>query len=451
MAKGLGGLFGRGSIGEQLFVWGLLSQVVQALTLPGIIELQQTSQAAFPNVALSPSELASLVNRGFVDLSYAADQAKLSGVDGSRLKHLVELAGEAPGPAALTEALRRGIIGYDISVGGLPSFLDGIAQGNLHNYWAPLYQALSVQLPSWSDALDALLEGQLDEATSKSWFAKAGGDPDAFTWLFNTRGTAPTPDMLGVMANRGIIPWDGTGPNTTTFRQGFLEGPWRNKWEPAMRGLMAYHPPPRTVVALLREGAIPTTEAQTLLQQQGLTPTLAAAYIKGAEKHTTVTTKTLTKTDIESLLTGHVITEAQAHDMLVKLGFDATEAALITSQVSLKRTIANTNNAITRIRTLLIGRKIDAAGAAAALKSLGVDPAGASQLIGVWELERAASFRPLTSAQITSAWDKKIITEPEALTELQAIGYTPFDAWVILSEKNGSPLAGKPPRGTGPT
>jgi Holliday junction resolvasome RuvABC DNA-binding subunit len=178
---------------------------------------------------------------------------------------------------------------------------------------------------------------------------------------------------------------------------------------------------------------------------------LAAAYVKGAEKHTATTTKALTKADIESLFAAHAITEAQAVEMLTKLGFDHTEAQLVTSQVNLKRTIANTNSAISRIRTLTIGRKLSKADAAAALHTLGVDASEASQMIGVWELEQAATFRPLTAAQITAAWSKGILDQSEALTELAAIGYTAFDAWVILSEKNGSPLPGKPPRGSGPT
>src|SRR5581483_10386298 len=320
---GLGDAFAKGSIGEQLLVWGVLNQLLSALIGPAVTELTYLEQETVPFYVLSPAELAQLVNRGFEDESSAAGDAAKNGISTDRFHKLVELAGEAPGPAALTEALRRGIIAEDAPTGDLPSFNDGIRQGNLRDVWAPLFKQLAVQLPSWSDALDALLEGQLDQATAEHWYKLAGGDPEAFDWLFNTRGSAPPPDMGGTMANRGITPWDGEGPQATTFQQAFLEGPWRNKWEPAMRKLMEYHPPPRTVTALLREGAITSAEAQTLLQQQGLTPELAAAYIKGSEKHTTVTTKALTKTDIESLLAGHVITEQQAHDMLVKLGFDA--------------------------------------------------------------------------------------------------------------------------------
>jgi hypothetical protein len=448
---GLGDAFAKGSIGEQLLIWGVLNQLLSALISPAVTELAYLEQETLPFYVLSPAELAQLVNRGFTDEATAAGDAAKNGISGDRFRKLVDLAGEAPGPAALTEALRRGIIAEDGATGGLPSFTDGIRQGNLRDVWAPLYKALAVELPSWQDALDALLEGQLDRATAEHWYKIAGGDPDAFQWLFDTRGTSPTPDMVGTMANRGIIPWDGTGPAATTFQQAFLEGPWRNKWEPAMRRLMEYHPPPRTVVALLREGSITTAEAQTLLQQQGLTPALAAAYVKGAAKHTTTTTKALTKADIEALYNGHVITAVQAHTMLEKLGFDATEAGLITSQVDLRRTISNTNSAISRIRTLEVGRKISAADAAAALHSLGIDAAEASQLIAVWELERAATFRPLTEAQLVAAWGNGVLTQAEAESELVAIGYTAFDAWVLLSNHNKGPLPGKPPRGPGVT
>jgi hypothetical protein len=69
----------------------------------------------------------------------------------------------------------------------------------------------------------------------------------------------------------------------------------------------------------------------------------------------------------------------------------------------------------------------------------------------VWELERAATFRPLTEAQLVAAWGNGVLTQAEAESELVAIGYTAFDAWVLLSNHNKGPLPGKPPRGPGVT
>ena len=37
------------------------------------------------------------------------------------------------------------------------------------------------------------------------------------------------------MALRGIIPWDGTGLQVTSYAQAFREGPWRDKWSDAFK------------------------------------------------------------------------------------------------------------------------------------------------------------------------------------------------------------------------
>ena len=41
--------------------------------------------------------------------------------------------------------------------------------------------------------------------------------------------------------------------------------------------------------------------------------------------------------------------------------------------------------------------------------------------------------KPLTAAQIRSAWRSNQITEPEALTRLEALGYTAVDAQILLN------------------
>ena len=67
-----------------------------------------------------------------------------------------------------------------------------------------------------------------------------------------------------------------------------------------------------------------------------------------------------------------------------------------------------------------------------------------------WSLENSITVKTLTEAQIIAAWEKAVITEAQAMTELGNIGYTPFDAWVLLSTKAGAPLPGMPEQGPPP-
>lgn len=441
---GLGGIFGRGSIGEQLFVWGLLAKLVGTLTDPGVLELSYLVSENTVNGLLAPADLAELVNRGFIDQGKANSEGAKQNLDEHRMALLTELAGQAPPPEQLAEGVRRGILDWDAAKGGMPSGRDGIRQGNLRNEWAPLVEALAVQLPSWSDALDALLQGQLGEPEAHAAYLEAGGDPRAFTWLFNTRGAAPSPVEAATMANRGIIPWTGTGPGAISYQQAFLEGPWRNKWEPSMRRLAEYLPPPRTVTALLRAQSITAAEALTLLEKEGLTPELAAAYVKDATRTKAATSKEFSAAQVEGLYGQGLIAKPAAVAMLVKLGMPTTEAELILSSTDLKKSIAATSSAVTRIRMLYLARRIESADAVKDLHTLGVSAVQASELMTVWELERLASVKVLTEAQVVAAWHGQIIDQAEATAELVHQGYTAKDAWILLSTRNGKPLPGKP-------
>jgi hypothetical protein len=81
------------------------------------------------------------------------------------------------------------------------------------------------------------------------------------------------------------------------------------------------------------------------------------------------------------------------------------------------------------------------------LASLKVPTASLAATLDLWDLERAANVRGLTEPQIVRAWKDKIISQAQAEIELEAEGYTAFDAWVLLSIANGGPLGSAPAGG----
>lgn len=441
---GLGDLFGRNSVGEQLFVWGVLSTLVSAAIGPGVTELEHLVNDAAPVAVLSPGELAALVARGHLSVGAGAADARKAGLDESKFTELVQLARTFLPLGELIALYHRGAIPWDSGEAHTPSVAWALREAGVPQEWIGALADNVTELPSWSDALDALLQGQLDEQTARAWYKRAGGDDAAFQWLFDSRGTAPTPDMLATMANRRIIGWDGSGPSSTSYHQGFLEGPWRNKWEAPMRKLAQYLPPPRTVTALLRAGSITQDHALALFQAEGLSPEDAAAYVKDATAHHATTAKELTQAQIEQLYGEHLLTADQAHQMLHALGYDATTAALLTSHIDLRRVAANTSAAVTRVRSLFYAGKISAADATDTLGKLGVARTEAVDLVSEWGLVKVASVKQLTEGQITAAYEYAVLTEAQARTELEHLGYTPFDAWVLLSVKNKAPLPNKP-------
>lgn len=424
----------------QIALYQLVGQLLGAVLGPYSQAITNRVNALTPLVPLSPAELAALVERGELPLADAASQARESGIDGGRFALLTRLYGQAPGPMELSEALRRGIIDP-------PTYERGIVQGTVRREWAGLFRALAIRQPPPDAMLLAYLEGQLPEAEARARFVRLGGDPDYFDILYNTQGQAPTPVQALELANRGIIPWAGRGPAATTYEQAFLEGPWRNKWLPAFRALGEYLPPPRTVTAMYREGSIDRRRAADLLTRQGLAADLAEAYLNSGSAQRTEKGRDLSQSTILGLYGDRLIPRADARTMLTGLRYEADEADLLLDLEDAQVARRYLNLAVGRVRSLYVGHKLDRAEALSVLARLGLDPDGSGDLVAIWDWERAANVRALTSAEVRAAFHYQIIDQADASRQLVELGMSPYDAWVYLSIGEKGPLGGQPAPG----
>jgi hypothetical protein len=540
----LGDLLGKGSVAEQLLVWGLMNQAIGAAASPYFSQLQQDVSARTPVVPLAPADLADAVVRNYMTLADAAAEAAKSGVDAGRFATmvplhadapgpeqlasallrglvaksgagpdsasfeqgiregrladkwapvieglasailsapdaasavvrnfmtpadgqavaaksgvdagtfatLVSLSGDAPGPQQLAEALRRGAIPDTGTGAGSTSFEQGIAEGRLADKWSPVIKALAVEWPTPVDALGAALKGQVSAADGQALYVKLGGDPQFYQWLLDSQGDGPTPLQAADWARRGIIPWDGTGPTVVSYAQAVLESRFRDKWADAYKQSVAYVPPPGTVITLLKDGAINKEQAVSLLQEAGASAEVTAALIAEADVTALSDFRGLTKSAVLTMYTHRIISAPDATTMLESLHVSAAAVPLMLTYADLQRSLAQQNSAVTRVGSLYAARKITAETARQSLITLEVPADAVTDLMATWELENSVHVRVLTEAQIVDAWEYKIMTEDEALTELGNTGYTPYDAWVLLSLKAKAPQPGKPAQGPG--
>lgn len=399
---------------------------------------------------LSPPDAASAVVRGFIDNATGIAVAALSGVDEKQFAIMVQLAGDAPSPTELSVALRRGVIPYDSGSADIPGFLQGIRQGRLADKWAGMIQALAQEWPTPTDALEARLVGQIPTDESKALYERFGGDPTYFQLLLDTRGEAPTPLELGVLANRGAIKWDGLGPDKTSFSQGFHEGRWRDKWEDAYRKLAEYRPPESTIILFLTHGVINSEQAADLLSALGMTQEQIAWFIDEAHLGAYSEYRGATVSDILDAYHEQILNAEQAAQILTDLHVDPKAAQIMLELKDVQRAFAAIGNAVARVRSLFAARKIRLDTAQNALTSLGIDPASIASIIKSWQIENSISVKLLTETQIVDAWELQIMSDDDALTELTNIGYTPYDAWVLLSIKAKQPLPNKPDQGPAP-
>lgn len=489
---GFGDALGKsGEAAWQLFVWQIMGSVVGAALAPFLTELTYLVNDAVPDLVLpsgdlteavlrghmtlgaaqadarkqgidssrfavllenatpriAPADLAQLLVRHFIDRGAANAEAALQGVPADKLALLELIAADAPGPDALAVAARRGLIAEDGTGPGVVSFLQGISESRLGDKWAPMIRGLAIEQPSPTDILQAYLEGQIEEPEARERFVKLGGDPDYFTILYNTRGTAPSPVELGVLARRGIIEWEGTGPAATSFRQGILEGPSRNKWIPAWRALSDYVPPPRTVTAMLRNHSYTVQQAAVKFAENGLRPDDVTAYIADATAQRQARSRDLTEAQLTQVYQDQLIGADVYLASLEALGFDRHEAGLLQAMADLRWQISALTTATARIHTLYVGWKIDRATAATALSDLGTPGERAQELIGIWGIERQANTKDLTAAEIWQLLKLQVIDEADALRRLEQIGYTPGDAWLYLASHGAVLTAAQPPAG----
>lgn len=405
---------------------------------------------ALSQAVLSPPDAASSVVRNFLTMADGQAIAGKSGVDAATFETLVRLSGDAPGPQQLAEALRRGAIPQSGSGPDSTSFTQGIAEGRLADKWAPVIQDLAKLWPTPVDALDAALKGQITAADGQALYEKLGGDLQFYQWLLDSQGSGPTPLEAADWARRGIIPWDGTGPGVTSYAQAVKESRFRDKWADAYKAQAQYLPPPYSIITLLKDGAITKDQATGFLQQQGASTDVIAAMIAEADATDLSAYRGLTTSSVLGMYYQQLISPADATSILESLHVSAAAVPLMLTYADLQRAIAQQNNAITRVGTLYAARKITADTAKKSLITLQVPAIAVNDIMTTWQLENSINVKLLTEAQIVDAYAYAIMSEADALTELGNIGYTPYDAWVLLSIKAKAPLPGQPSPGPAP-
>lgn len=449
MSFDVGDLFKKGSIAEQFLIWGVLQQLMQPFLNPLIETIGSRVWQADPNMPIPPTICAGLVNRGLMEMDKGISESSKSGTGEPQFRAMVDGAGIGPSLAEALELLRRGEIQEGEPGQHGVTFLGAMKDAGVRDDWAQFLLRLRTQIPSVAEVMNAWLEGQIEEPEARERYLLAGGDPTWFQTSYNANGTAPTPAELGELANRGIIPWEGTGPAATSFHQGILEGPTRNKWLPALIAAQQYRIPPRSITAMLHNNALTDAQALAKFRQYGMTAEDAAAMLADAHHAKAATAKELTLAQIGQLYKDAKIDRAKALQLVTALGYSSANAELLLSLQDVQKADTHVTAAINRVRALYTAHKITRAAAHEGLVELKVSAAQVDELLSLWELELGLNVKQLSAAQIVGAWDLKILTQDEAIAELGHQGWTPFDAWVLLSLHNKAPVGNKPAEGAG--
>ena len=457
-----------GEVGKQLFVWGVIFAVVNQVGQPYLRDLTYLVNEHNPNVELSPQELADMVVRAIKTQDQATAEAKRSGFTPERFANLVHSAGEPPGIESVLQWYRRGLVPFGKAGPGEVSVANAIATSRIYTYWSTVIKAANVVPIPAAEAVDALVENQIERGTRENVNAAAGGEavtglppaattfyeimwangltPDQADVLFNTRGNPPSPTELFTLFRRGVIPKTGTGPDKLTVQQGIFEGATKDKWWPTVAELIRQIPSEFYLKLMLTTGTISPALGTKLLQELGYTTEVVSGIVGAATAAQVSTYRKLTESIIVKLYQDLAISRTQAKQFLVDIKFGEAAATFVLQSADLTRVEKALSGAITKIGTRFIAHKLNAQQAAAALAQLDIPASQATALLATWTVERTTTVKLLTATEVVDGWAKGNITLTAAKAYLVSIGYTPFDAWVLLANKTKATAGPEPPR-----
>lgn len=443
---------------EQIFLFGIASTVIGTSIQPFLQEVSNelNTAAVAAGVArpLSPADIATMVVRGVAPGNapitplpgWAASTAAENGIDEQDMQAIVDSVGNPPAPQDLFEMIRRGIIDET-------QLEQGIREGDTRDEWIQYLTQLRYTTPTPIDLVRAAVQNQMDYATADSLAAQLGlepagyinDNPDWFQLLFNIAGRPPGPEEVGRMANRGIVPFDGTGASATTFAQAIAESDIKTKWTTALQAIQQWWPNNGEVRELLVNGAITAEVAQQYWAGNGVPAGLLPALLHQAQVQEITTEKALAKGNILTLLYDGAISEDVALQLLGQIGISGATAQYTIEITGLRREIRALDMAIRKIGNLYVNYKLTATDATTALNTLGVPPDQITGMLTIWATEREQPVRLPTVEQLGKAVEYGVIDGATAISKAQLLGYTAYDAWLVLSAIAEAPIGTAPP------
>lgn len=449
MAGAAGGilerLLGGSSFISQIFLYQVVGQVVSALLGPYMTQAGYDVNRANPLIMPSPPDLAQMVVKNILTEDQAAQVAAAYGEDAEKFHWRVLDTGEPPGLQQVLEWWRRGFLPWDGVGPGEPSVENAIRTSRTYTYWTPVIQRAQFLPITVADAVNAWVRGQISPDEAKRYIYENGLLENEAQILFDTTGRPPAPMQLATLVRRGLIPVHGSGPGVTSFQQGIIEGDLKDKWEPQFEGLIEAIPGIFEIRQAQISGGMTAQMAAKYYAMQGLPPDITAAMVEAGTGAKLAGSKKLAQGTIMSLYADKVLSRDQAAEFLVQLGYDEPEADFVIDVQDYKEAAASVSSAISKTRTGYLARKLDLTQARQILDALGVPADRAQQLLAIWEDELGATVRILTPGQIVDAVYYGVSTTEWAMQQLEGLGYTPGDAWVLISVRLHGPAPDPPP------
>lgn len=366
----------------------------------------------------SPADLADMVVRGILAEPDAARLARAEGMESDHFHRMVLDTGETLGLESLLAAFRRGII-------DAARLRHGIAQSRVRTEWTDVIEALRFSPMSTADALRAVVQNHLSDQQGQAIAEQNGLLPAHWRALVETEGRPPGPETMIALWRRGHA-------TEAQVVQAIRESDVKNKYIPLLLAEREHIPPERSVVSMLSHGSITEAVARGWLGQLGFPELAIDGFVKEGHRARTAAHRTFTTSVILELYQDHALSKADASRRLEALGWAAADLPTLLDLAELRREHQETEGAVRVVRSQYVAHHLTDGQAQAELSTLGLASDRKDRLLRLWRLERAGTVRRLTEAQVVAAVRRNQIGRADGLSRLEAMGYSPGDAELLL-------------------
>lgn len=396
-----------------LGIYPIVSSFVMAAVQPYVTDVQNLAWSGHTSLPLSPEEISiGRVKDTLGNIDVYHEGAK-SGYDQQRLDVMYLNTGEPPGIMQVLELYRRGLLDVD-------RVTTAIRQSRIRPEWQDAILDLRYAPPSGAEAIMGLVKGHLDEGAARTIFQESGTDPKHFDWIHATAGRPPGAEGLLGLLNRGLI-------DEEMFGEAIRQSDIQDRWIPALLAERRYIPPPRSIVPMLRSGAVTEEYARVLMGYHGIIPEDQDIYIKEAHSTKSAAVKELSLGSVRSMYADGMITRDVAIVDVAKLGYPTDLATELVDLVDAQRTAKYRNTIVTHVHSLFVRHRISQVDASNELDRIGVQSKVRDELIKLWLIEQQINIVPLTLAQCQGLWRRGVMDDSEFNTRVRALGHPESD------------------------
>ncbi len=402
-----------------------------------------------PSALLDPDDLRDAYLRGFIDIVKARNELAKQGFDAGQIEHIIQLWQELPPPSDLIRMAVREAFSPDIVArfGQHQDFPEDFAnfagQQGYSRDWALNYWAAHWELPSAEQGFEMFHRGVIGSDDLQLLLRALDVMPFWRGKLTDIAYNVVTRVDTRRLFAAGV--WDRARVEREYLNQGYTPAAAADltEWTVATYGEDAVGRKDLTRAAFekaFKQGRISDLEAVQALVELGYDESEAEFFIANAvndladeeARAAAASVRDLTQGTILAAYKDGITSRGDAEALLADLGYTADGIDLILAVQDFKNA-----NELATLKTKVIEQifkhgQIGGDEARSQLAGAGIGVDRADLFVQRWEAQFAEKTRELTQAQLERAMEKGLIDEGAYVAALGALGYSTEDAQILL-------------------